>query len=84
MSFRMRLRICSAKCGRGGAHQLADVLHRHPVLRAQALGLLGFGHGAGVYEPPGRSTGAISSSVSMRACTSTVTADSSPISQPWL
>ena len=67
-----------------GAHELAHVVDRHAVLGAQALGLLGFGHGAGVYEPVAASTGWISSSASMRACTSTETAPSSPISQPWL
>src|SRR5829696_6355137 len=63
----------------GGAHQLADVVDRHLVLRAQALGLLGLGHG--VQSPPVL-TGWISRRVSMRDWTSAEMAASSPISQP--
>ena len=42
ISFAMRLRSCRAKCGRGGAHQLADVLDGHLVcacLRCSGGGL---------------------------------------------
>ena len=69
---------------RRGAHELAHVVDGHAVLGAEALGLLGFGHGAGVYEPSPRSTAWISSSASIRAWTSTEIALSSPIIQPWL
>ena len=64
------------------AHQLAHVVDGDVAVVAQALGLLGFGH-ARIYEPPG-CTGWISSSASIRDCTSTEIAASSPIIQPWL
>src|SRR5215216_6797916 len=69
---------------RRGAHQLAHVLDRDAVLGPQATRLLGFGHRRAVYAPSPLSTAWISSSASIRACTSTETASSSPIIQPWL
>ena len=63
---------------RRGAHELAHVVHRDAVLGAQALRLLGFGHGAQSTSPR-RVDGLDLEQRSMRAWTSTETAASSPI-----
>src|SRR4051794_24787790 len=66
----------------GGAHELAHVLDRDLPIGAEAVGVLGFAHGA----PEGRRllAGEISSMESIRLCESTEIALSSPTSQPWL
>src|SRR4051794_9280637 len=68
--------------GGGGAHELAHVLDRDLPIRAEAIRVLGFAHGA----PEGRRlvAGAISNNASIRPCEATEIALSSPTSQPWL
>ena len=66
------------------AHQLAHVVDRDVAVVAQALGLLGFGHAPDLSYEDGCCTGWISSSESIRDCTSMEIDDSSPTIQPWL
>ena len=83
ISLRMRLRSWSAKCGVEAPMSWRTSSTVTWRLGAQALGLLGFGHARDL-RALRLSTGWISSSVSMRAWTSTEIAFSSPMIQPWL
>ena len=78
ISRAIRSRSWSAKCGVAGADQLADVLDRDPVIRARAGPVARRRSLLRLLEPLTRT---ISVSSSIRACTPTLIADSSPMSQ---